>query len=90
MPEAGNYQLVARYCTPAATQRKLTLGDQVVGVITFPSTGGFGTAAYEWDHTRFNQGGKPFALLKGKLTIRPENTDGKGLNLDYLALVPVK
>ncbi len=90
VPEAGNYQFVVRYSTPAAVQRKLTVNGQDCGAITFPTTGGFGSAAHEWDHTRFTQGGKPFVLPKGKTTIRLENADGKGLNLDYLAFVPVK
>ncbi len=86
LPEAGEYRLAVRYCTPGAVQRKLTLNEREIGVVTFPGTGGFGTQAHEWEHVRF----EPVALPKGTATIRLENSDGKGLNLDYLALVPVK
>ena len=43
-----------------------------------------------WMHARFGDGDAPFALTKGPVTVRLANTDGNGLNLDYLALVPVK
>ena len=86
VPKAGKYALVVRHSTPKVTKRKLTLNGQDKGVIAFPSTGGFGTAAYEWDHAPFG----PYALPAGKTTIRLENTDEHGLNLDYLALVPAE
>jgi hypothetical protein len=86
VPKAGRYALVVRHSTPKVTKRKLTLNGQAKGVIAFPATGGFGTAAYEWDHAPFG----PYALPAGKTTIRLENTDEHGLNLDYLALVPAE
>jgi hypothetical protein len=86
VPKAGKYQLVVRYCTPKSTKRALSLNGQDKGTITFSSSGGFGTSAYEWEHNTFG----PYTLPAGKATIRLENTDGQGLNLDYLALVPAK
>ena len=39
-----------------------------------------------------NQKGEPpeWQLTAGHHTVRMTNTDGKGLNLDYLILLPVK
>jgi hypothetical protein len=86
VPKAGKYHLVVRYSTPKTTKRALSLNGADKGVVAFASTGGFGDSAYQWDHTQFG----PYTLPAGKATIRLENTDEQGLNLDYLALVPVK
>ncbi|MBN2448745.1 MAG: hypothetical protein JXR77_00065 [Lentisphaeria bacterium] len=90
VPTAGEYALVLRYCTPHTAQRRLTLNGQDMGIVALPNTGGFGTTASEWDHARAVIGGRNLALTltAGRHTIRLENTDGQGCNLDYLALLP--
>lgn len=57
-----------------------------------PTTGGFGSHASDWQHQTLSTGRKPvaLALTKGQHTVRMENVDGNGLNLDYLALVPIE
>ena len=46
--------------------------------------------ADDWEHLTLASDGKPAVLdlAAGEHTIRLENVDGNGLNLDYLALVP--
>ncbi|MBT3378195.1 MAG: hypothetical protein HN742_27590 [Lentisphaerae bacterium] len=87
--EHGMYQLVVRYSTPKKVTRRLSFGNRDYGLRSFPSTGGFGNVAHEWEHVRFDGDDTPFALPAGDYTVRLENTDGNGLNLDYLALVRV-
>jgi len=62
------------------------------GALRLPGTGGFGTTPMEWDHATASVDGKPLRLelAAGEHRIRLENTDGKGCNLDYLALVPAR
>ncbi|MBI2298907.1 MAG: hypothetical protein HYU66_08165 [Armatimonadetes bacterium] len=93
VPKAGAYRLVIRYCAAAEARRKLTVDGQDRGVQAFPNTGGFGATASEWDHfTAVDAQGKPLSLdlSAGTHLIRMENVDGKGLNLDYLALRPAE
>ena len=90
---AGRYTLVFRYSTPKATKRGLAIDGIDRGETVFPSTGGFGDVPYEWEHTTVRGGdGKPLVLTleAGEHTVRLQNTDGHGLNLDYLALVSVE
>ncbi len=90
VPEAGAYRLVIRYSTPKRVVRNLTIGKLDCGEQAFPNTGGFGNVAYEWGHVRLDSRGKPFTLAKGRARVTLVNTDGNGLNLDYLGLVRAK
>lgn len=87
---AGRYQLVFRYCTPQRTERKLTVDGRAIGTLNFPITGGFGIVAQDWEHLTAAINGKPLILelKKDTHTLRLENTDGQGTNLDYIGLIP--
>ena len=90
---AGRYQLVIRYSAAETAHRSLRIDDRALADQTFPTTGGFGTQAIDWDHqTAADARGKPLTLdlAAGAHTIHMANTDGVGLNLDYLALVPMR
>jgi len=92
VPQAGAYHLVLRYCTPDDVSRALQVDGRDAGALRLPGTGGFGTTPMEWDHATASVDGKPLRLelAAGEHRIRLENTDGKGCNLDYLALVPAR
>ncbi len=84
VPRAGKYRLLVRYSSPQPASRKLSVDGKDLGGLRFPGSGGFGSAPDEWDHAQ----GPVLDLAAGTHTIRLENTDGKGLNLDYLLLQP--
>ena len=89
---AGQYHLVIRYSANDDARRAISVDSRKRPGQTFAGTGGFGSLASEWDHlTVVDAKGEPlaFGLDKGDHTIRMANIDGIGLNLDYLALVPV-
>ena len=68
----------------------LTIDGQPVGEFTFPSTGGYGSQiADNWGTTALKSKGRPVALplSAGSHTIRLENNNGLGLNLDYFDFV---
>ena len=90
---AGRYRLVVRYSAAKNARRALTFDGRKLSAQSFPDTGGFGDTAGDWNHAvAADEKGKPitFDLEPAKHTIRMENVDGVGLNLDYLALVPVR
>jgi hypothetical protein len=86
VPTTGTYSLVARYSCPDLVKRALAVDGAAKGTVRFSGSGGFGSRADEWDHAQ----GPKLQLAAGQHTIRLENTDGKGLNLDYLLLQPSK
>jgi len=89
----GRYHLVIRYSASKDARRAVFANDRKLADQTFVGTGGFGSLASEWDHAAIADAkGKTVTLTfdKGDHTIRLENTDGVGLNLDYLALVPIR
>ncbi|NLF17505.1 MAG: hypothetical protein GX595_09625 [Lentisphaerae bacterium] len=90
VPTAGRYRLVLRYCTPETVRRALRIDDRDIGVVRLAATGSFGTSPHDWDHTTAatDQGTVTLDLTAGDHTLRLENRDGKGCNLDYLALLP--
>lgn len=92
VPMAGHYELLIRYCASKNAGRKFTVDGRDRGKQTFPSTGGFGGMASDWDHAVMQAAGKPLCLHleAGQHTIRFENIDGNGLNFDYLAFRRVK
>jgi hypothetical protein len=57
----------------------------------FPPTGGWGLAPAEWHEAVLARKGKPFRInfAAGENTIRMVNTQGGGLNLDGMALIPL-
>ena len=83
--QPGAYTLLVRYSSPDTAVRALSVDGKALGAMRFPSSGGFGAQADEWSHAR----AELQALAPGEHTVRLENTDGKGLNLDYLLLRPV-
>ena len=89
---AGRYRLVLRYCTPSLVRRRLSTDNKPCAEQEFPATGGFGSNAFDWEHLSAKRDGTPLILplTEGKHTVTLENVDGHGLNLDYLALVPVR
>ncbi len=88
VPEPGTYELVIRYCTPATVFRKASVDGRDCGRHTLTATGGYGATASDWEHTRLTRDSAPLKLqlAPGPHTIRLENVDGHGCNLDYLAL----
>ena len=91
VPESGTYKLVLRYCSPRTVRRIVSVDDRPLGQHSLTNTGGFGSAATDWEHATITKDarGQPLSLEAGTHRIRLENCDGKGCNLDYLALVPL-
>lgn len=91
-PADGRYYLVLRYCSQFDNLRAATLDGAPVGSgsFRFPATGGFSAETNDWRHWALRDASGPLALpLKaGEHILRLENRDGKGMNLDYLMLVP--
>ena len=94
VPAAGKYWLVLRYCAPGGVARDLSIDGKPVGHTVFGGTGGFGSATQsDWAHQCFRDANSQrlnIELSAGEHEIRITNADGKGMNLDYLALVPAK
>jgi len=97
VPRSGKYRLALRYCAPHEAVRDLMVdGHAVKGAsrLRLPSSGGFGGAAVDhWAHwvcRGANRGIAAIQLTSGVHTVRLTNVGGKGLNLDYLAFVPVE
>lgn len=93
VPVAGKYLLVLRYCTPVAVQRQIEIDGGTPIVQGFPGTGGFGGPENEWGHFVVRDAKQVWLgldLTVGEHTIRLTNVDGRGMNLDYLALVAMK
>ncbi|HOQ30238.1 MAG TPA: hypothetical protein PLH36_15985, partial [Armatimonadota bacterium] len=96
VPRAGRYFLALRYSCPQPATRELRIeGAEPAGplALTLPATGGFGDLAVDWAYAPARLGdGKPliFNVKAGECTITLTNTDGQGVNLDYLALIPAE
>jgi hypothetical protein len=86
--------VVLRYCAPGGVERELEIDGSVVAQTRFDGSGGFGSLTQsDWAHQCFRdaKGQRlPIQLTAGEHTVRISNTDGKGMNLDYLALVPAR
>jgi hypothetical protein len=92
-PVADKYYLLARYAVPTNSARAVTLDGQPLGEFLFPSTGGYGSdTADNWGITAMQANGRPAALTlaAGKHTLKLENENGLGLNLDYFELRAAK
>ena len=92
VPADGEYMLVVRYCSTWDVDREIAIdGGQPVRQ-RFVSTGGFSSTSSDWLHAPVKNADGKTALLSlkaGEHIIRMTNTDGKGMNLDYIALVPM-
>jgi hypothetical protein len=92
VPKAGKYLLVLRYCMPLSAQREVQVDDRAPFVAVCPGTGGFGgPVTNEWAHYVVHTPDQKWLVLDltaGTHTIKLTNTDGRGMNLDYLALSP--
>ena len=90
----GKYWLVLRYCTPSGAERDLFIDGQKISHTNFGGTGGFGSNTQsDWAHQCFrdDKGQRVnLPLTAGEHVIQIVNTDGKGMHLDYVALVPVR
>ncbi len=89
-PEAGQYQVVARYCAMEGVWRAVWSDGEDRGECAFPGTGGFSSSTSDWAHEVLRTGnGEPLVLdlTAGEHRFRMMNTDGTGMNLDYLLLV---
>ena len=93
VPAAGEYLLVVRYCSPNSVQREVQMDDLPARKQTYAGTGGFGSSAGDWAHGAVvGDDGQPllWTLKPGRHTIKMTNVDGRGMNVDYVALAPVR
>ena len=94
VPAAGTYWLVLRYCAPASAARDLALDGTALSHTVFGASGGFGSPTQsDWAHQCFRDAQSQrtnIPLTAGEHVITITNVDGRGMNLDYLALVPAK
>jgi hypothetical protein len=93
VPEAGAYMLALRYCVPSDGLRTVRVEGHGEFLVSLPATGGYSSDASDWSHevVRGDDGAAvAFDLQAGELPVTLINADGRGLNLDYLALVPVE
>ncbi len=92
VPAKGYYNLSACYCTEMALcERAIQINGQVqepFAPMVFPTTGGWANGSDDWRlFTAIDPiTEKPLLLkfAKGKNTIRLTNTNGRGINVDYL------
>ena len=88
VPRDDDYFLVVRFATPENATRAFTLDGQPQPLLSFPSTGGYGSSSIDnWSTVPIKgDDGVPLTLRlsRGTHRVRLANTDGAGLNLDYL------
>ena len=93
VPQAGPRHVLLRYASPTAGERELSVDGVVVGTVKLPATGGYSSTTDDWRPELLRDAaGKPLAveLAAGRHVLRLTNRDGKGCNLDYIELLPVK
>jgi len=94
VPAEGYYNLWVCYCTELALcEREIRVNGQVqepFAPMVFPTTGGWANGSDDW---RLLAASDPITerplliqLRRGKNTLRLTNTNGRGVNLDYLAI----
>ncbi|MGD9495380.1 MAG: carbohydrate-binding domain-containing protein, partial [Armatimonadota bacterium] len=89
-PQAGRYRLAVRYCAQTDARRSAAIDGRPLGEFAFPATGGFSSDRNDWRHRVLQDPqGAPLLieLSAGEHTLRMTNTDGKGMNVDYLMLI---
>jgi hypothetical protein len=85
VPATNRYELLMRYHATDKATRRLAIDGADAGQLSFLATRGLGDKPQDWDEITFaDQEGKPMRLERGRHTIRLENTDAHGLDLDYL------
>lgn len=94
VPKEGTYALRLRGCHDNTNDARRSLavdGTPVADTFIFPYTGGWSNGADNWreEWLAVNRKVVTFRLTTGKHTVTLTNTDGHGLNLDFLTLVPV-
>ncbi|MFO8082339.1 MAG: hypothetical protein R6V07_18815 [Armatimonadota bacterium] len=90
VPEDGRHALVVRYCAMESPLRVVSVDGEQVGEFSFPSTGGFSSGTSDWVHEVVRGAdGQPvlLELSAGEHTVRMQNADGNGMNVDYLLFV---
>ncbi|MEN6641851.1 MAG: carbohydrate binding domain-containing protein [Armatimonadia bacterium] len=94
VPQEGKYWLIVRCCSPTGVKREVTIDGGPALTCNLGGTGGFSSlTSSEWAHqaVRGADGNRfVYQIAAGEHMIKMVNVDGKGLNLDYVALVPVK
>ncbi|MFW5869261.1 MAG: hypothetical protein ACOCX2_15655, partial [Armatimonadota bacterium] len=91
-PRKGDYVLVVRYCAVSDVERRVEVHGAAVVEQRFPGTGGFASTSDDWQHASvLHEDGRPvvLSLSAGQHRVTMTNLCGHGMNLDYLALVPV-
>lgn len=92
VPQAGRYMLALRYCTPSAVEREVQVNQGAPFRQEFAATGGFSSGSNDWAHALMQRPGDEGPLVlelsAGEVTVRMTNADGRGMNLDYVVLVP--
>ena len=94
VPAEGYYNLTLCYCSELdLAQRQIKVGGEVqepFAPMIFPSTGGWANGSDDWRlFTAVNPTNDKPLLLKfkqGKNVVRLTNLNGRGINVDYLAL----
>ena len=94
VPAAGHYHLSVLYCTELdACRRELKVNGKVVepfAPLVFASTGGWANQADDWRLLTVANPAADHPLLiplnSGRNVLRLTNTNGRGVNLDYLAV----
>jgi hypothetical protein len=94
VPADGYYHLTLCYCSEMdKAERELKTNGEVqepFAPLVFPSTGGWSNGSDDWRlHTAQNPANDQPLLVKfrqGKNVVRLTNTNGRGINVDYLAV----
>jgi len=98
VPKSGYYAVQVRCChsftEDPVTRRVLIDGAPLGGddgVFVFPYTGGWSSSKDDWRNVWLAQGGRVarVRLEGGEHTLRMINDCGRGLNLDWIRIVPV-
>ena len=88
-PEDGKYMLVVRYCAMDSARRAVSIDGKSLGEFIFAATGGYSSAANDWAHEPLRgEEGEPLVLelAAGEKCVGMINSDGNGMNVDYLLL----
>ena len=94
----GRYAVLVRSCNafPDGVARNAFIDGKPLNdkdnPFLFPGTGGWSGTTDQWRNVWMADNGKALILelQSGKHELMMENVDGRGLNLDWLKLVPVK
>lgn len=92
VPKDGKYLISVRYCASGDASREITVNGKDIGAFEFPSSGGFGDGAEDWQSYTLNRNhaDQVFDFKKGNVELKMKNVDNTSLNLDLIQLIPVK